>query len=133
MYQICVILLKFVRRYCVRRCGESWYNLWADLIGDAGCQKPPRPQPVAPEVPDTIGLQETALMLASNAQLLTTILAAEHVNLFDVEDACGYLGRQLEWFHEQLDQLPVGRPMRRNIRTLGALYDQYRHKLSETS
>ena len=130
MYQICVILLKIVRRYCVYHCGESWYNLWADLIGDAGCQKPPRPQPVAPEVPDTITLQETAFKLASNALLLTTVLAADHVNLFDVEDTCRYLERQLEWFHEQLDQLPVERPMRRNIRTLGALYDQYRHNLS---
>jgi hypothetical protein len=131
MYQICVILLKIVRRYCVYHCGESWHNLWADLIGDAGCQKPSRPQPTAPEVLDTITLQETALKLASNAQLLTTVLAADHVNLFDVEDTCGYLSRRLEWFQEQLDQLPVDRPLRRNIRTFGALYDQYRHNFPE--
>jgi hypothetical protein len=42
MYRICIWLLIIVRRYCQHQCGDSWHNLWCDLIGDAGCQKPKR-------------------------------------------------------------------------------------------
>ena len=130
MYQLCVLLLKFIRRYCIHRCGDSWYNLWRDMIGDANCfvYRSPLPE-VEPPAISTEELLEMSLRIASTAGLLHAVVAADKPNLFHIEDACSHLGSHLEWFHELLDQLQVERPRQRRITQLAELYDKYRHAL----
>lgn len=126
MYQLCVLLLKFVRRYCVRRCGDSWYNLWRDMIGDARCfPKPSSPPEVEPPVVTTEKLLDVSLRIASTAGLLHTVVATDKPNLFDIEDACGHLCDHIEWFQDLLNQLPVERPTLRRFTSLSDLYNKY--------
>lgn len=135
MYQLCVILLKIVRRYCVHCCGDSWHNLWRDLVGDARCYPPPKPdiEPMTPPEITSDLLLEQALKIASLGQLLHSALAVQNVNLYDIEDVQSYLAMQMEWFGELIDQLQIERPLKRRVTKLSALYDKYRHNLPENA
>lgn len=124
MYQICMLLLKFVRRYCVHCCGDSWHNLWHDIVSDAQCLPAPPPV-VQPPAFSAEAFLERSLKIISVAELLHAALTVAEPDLFDIEDIKEYLDMHLELFGASLDQLDIERPASRPITRLLDLYNEY--------